>query len=67
MSDSERHFRAILTDPQIEALERAVARVLAANDPYYEDEAWSVNGPSEQDVENLNGALAAIQEAEVIV
>lgn len=56
-----RYFRAILTDKQIEVIEKACARFLD------DDAEWLANPPSDPDYEQLAGAIAAVQNAEVIV
>lgn len=54
------HFKAILTDPQVEVLEKACARFLDEN------AEWRANPPTRPDLEQLSGALVALQNAEIV-
>ena len=59
--ERERHFKAIFTDAQIEALQKACARML-------EDESdWHVNPPTDEERHQLGAAWAVLSNAEVIV
>jgi hypothetical protein len=60
-TNGTRYFRAILTDRQIEVIEKACARFLD------DDAEWLANPPADEDYEQLAGAMAAVQNAEIIV
>jgi hypothetical protein len=59
----ERQFTVTLTDAQIAVLERLIGNMSEGGDG---DEEWNVNGPSERDYANMDAALAALQNGQVI-
>jgi hypothetical protein len=60
-TDAQTYFRAILTDGQVEVIEKACARFLD------DDAEWLANPPTDADYEQLAGALVAVQCAEKIL